>query len=118
MKFIHQRRLHLKIKIKTLVEESKIIRHEENKFKWEDESKNEYPRFRLRTHRVGTVREHIRLNLLAYGALRNIPYCKMEQKCAKAPDFEKINKIVLTFEKQNASISSWIKEAKEYLSSR
>lgn len=120
MKYLNQRKLHLKIKIKTLVEEAKIIRSFEEKFAWADEEKNEYPRFRLQEHRKGIVRNATRHNLLAYGCLRGVPYKKMEAKCKVNPDFDWIRRTAITFSSKYKkelvkTIDNWIQDAKDYL---
>ena len=86
---------YLKVKIKSLAEEARIIRKEERKAKNSYHSKfarkNDmrphfaYLRKGLREHRVGIVRTAARETLLAYGFLRGIPYKKIEPKCHPMP---------------------------------
>ena len=66
-------RLYLKVKIKSLAEESKIIRREEKK--------NPTFKIHLADHRKGIVRTEARASMLAYGFLRGVPYKKIESKC-------------------------------------
>lgn len=119
MNYLDQRKLHLKIKIKTLVEESKIIRAEEKKFNWIDEQENKWPRSQLREHRITVVRNHTRHNLIAYGCLNGVPYENIEKKCRELPDFDCIKKIAVNFSNKYdpevlEKIENWIEAAKEY----
>jgi len=70
-------RIYLKVKIKSLAAEARIIRHEEAKArKW----KNTALRVGLAGHRRGIVRSAARHTHLAYGFLRGRPYKAMEAK--------------------------------------
>lgn len=100
--------VHLKIKIKSLVDESRNIRKEANKT-------SGMAKWRLNDHRTGIVRYHTRANLLAYGLLIGIPYNVMEKKCAEAPNFTTITKHAKKFGGTADEIDYWITEAKEYL---
>lgn len=64
------RRLFLKVKIKSLAAESKIIRHEERKlpYFWDE----------LRLHRITVVRIEARATQLAYGFIRGRSYKQVE----------------------------------------
>ena len=80
----------LKVKIKSLAAEGRIIRKEERKAlgsgRWlakaqkpADEIEPEYERYnRLRHHRVHAVRDEARASLLAYGFLRGRAYSQIE----------------------------------------
>lgn len=70
----HQR--FLKVKIKSLVAESKIIRGEEKK------SSNDLRGF-LYMHRVGTVRRESRSSHLAYGYMRGKTLSQLEGKAIR-----------------------------------
>lgn len=82
----------LKVKIKSLAAESRIIRKEERKAlgsgrwalkaqKTTGEVEAEYERYnRLRHHRVHAVRDEARASLLAYGFLRGKAYGQVEHK--------------------------------------
>ncbi len=65
-------RAYLKVKIKSLAAESKIIRHEEKKY-WEIVQRNG-----LYRHRVYNVRNEARAALLAYAFLRGKSWHKTE----------------------------------------
>lgn len=103
--------LFLKVKIKTLVAESKIIKEEERKALADPKNttvcdshggapsvyNEKYTE--LRNHRRGPLREAARHNHLAYGALRGIPYSAMEQKIKEEniPSFTQVKIIFFTF---------------------
>ena len=59
--------LELKVKIKSLAEEARIIRREERKLDWKtDQAK----RFKLWVHRTFDIRREARATLIAYAYLR------------------------------------------------
>jgi hypothetical protein len=103
-----ERQIHLRIKVKSLIEESRIIRSEAKKttgmVKWG-----------LNQHRKTVVRTHTRHNLLAYGLLRGVPYFVMEKRCAIKPDFDKVYVTAKRFGGDKKIAAKWVKEAKEYL---
>lgn len=82
----------LKIKIKSLAEEAKIIRFEEKFYPG-----NSFFRESLKQHRVYIVREEARHALLAYAFMRQIPYKKIEEKCHQKPLVRKIEANVVNF---------------------
>lgn len=61
----------LRVKIKSLAEEAKIIRVEERRA---NQAGDYYLQSSLREHRVGIVRDVSRQTLIAYQYLRGIPY--------------------------------------------
>lgn len=83
---------YLKIKIKSLAEEARIIRHEEKKWYGPSET-----RTGLYLHRVRDVRSEARAALLAYGFLRGRPYAALEKvgnhRQAHALDLPRIVKL-------------------------
>ena len=103
---------HLKVKVKSLAAEAIIIRQEERK-------SSGTRRNSLAEHRKGTVRWHSRINLLAYGLLRGVPYKVMEQKVkmpiAMIHVFGEVNRIAKRFGGKEEDITKWISDAKEYL---
>jgi hypothetical protein len=107
-KTMTKNRIHLKIKVQSLVDESKNIRKEANKTsgmaKWD-----------LNHHRTSVVRPHTRKNLLAYGCLRGTPYHAMERKCDVMPNFSEVEKIARRFGGTEEDIASWIYDAKVHL---
>ena len=105
---MNERLIHLRIKIKSLVDESKTIRQEAKKtsgmVKWG-----------LNHHRKTIVRHHTRHNLLAYGLLKKIPYKVMEKSCRKAPNFNSVTQHAKQFGGEKEDITLWVEEAKAYL---
>lgn len=72
-------RVYLKVKIKSLTAEAKIIRSEERK--------NKRARAGLSGHRRGIVRTAARHTLLAYGFIRGRKYSDMEAKRQHYPNW-------------------------------
>jgi hypothetical protein len=105
---MNERTIHLRIKVKSLVEEAKIIRQESKKTKG-------MVKYRLNEHRKTIVRDHTRHNLLAYGMIKGTPYELMEKKCYEPPNFSRIATIVKRFNGSTKALEAWIEEAKEYL---
>ena len=111
------RKTHLKIKIKSLSEESRIIKKEESKLNEkmkfvvtettskEKDIKNKYlwEINELRHHRKEVVGKETRLSLLAYGFLRATPYLKMENttRLDNKPDFQRVRHIAWNFYSDN-----------------
>lgn len=63
----------LKVKVKSLAEESRIIRREEQRATWSNELREQ-----LHLHRVNDVRDESRATHLAYGYLRGQPHRVIE----------------------------------------
>ena len=110
---------HLKIKIKTLAAESKIIRHEERKAlsnprQFKDGGYN--PLFEgLRDHRLSVVRTYARSNHLAYGFLLGHKYEDIERSCKEEPNFCEVRKIALAFGGNLEQFNQWYQDAINYL---
>lgn len=68
--------IHLKVKIKTLAAEARVIKQEERKAK---KRKKTELLMSLVEHRKGVVREEARMTLLAYGFLRGRSRKQIEQ---------------------------------------
>jgi hypothetical protein len=84
------KRVQLKIKIKSLAAESKIIRAETKKApKW--------LKGHLHHHRVMDVRIESRYAQLAYAFLRNVDYSQVEYNAKKAVNWEKLRDTVNRF---------------------
>lgn len=84
-------RVHLKIKIKSLAAEARIIRLEELRRKGGD------VRTSLHHHRVGVVRREARLALLAYGFLRGREYTTIEPAPLSQPDWTRLGNMIDRF---------------------
>ena len=81
-------RAYLKVKIKSLAEEAKIIRKETKKAKLRSIKNGLY------YHRIGVVRYEARHTHLAYGFLRGREYHQIEKKAHTAPNWEKVRRMV------------------------
>lgn len=81
-------RTYLKVKIKSLAEEAKIIRLETKR------AKRASIRDGLSLHRKGPVRHEARHTHLAYGFLRGRGYRQIEPKAHVAPDWDKVRKMI------------------------
>lgn len=79
-------RVYLKVKIKSLTAESRIIRKEEKK--------NSRFHNGLAEHRKGTVRRESRLTHLAYGFIRGRKYEQIEQSAREKPDWKRVREMV------------------------
>src|ERR1700741_3191701 len=113
----------LRVKIRSLAEEARIIRHEENKYRPKTRlelhtvpaeqtvdgivagkivkvTPGEQPKhlyFALRDHRVFEVREEARAALLAYGFLRGRNYGQMEPFSFYPPPLRRVMELVQKF---------------------
>jgi len=83
----------LKIKLKSLSEESKIIRKEENKRKgnWA------YKALSLWSHRVNYLRPIIRSTHIAYGLVRGLKYHEIENNSKSVPDWKAVKKMIVKY---------------------
>ena len=90
-KRVHDRRVFLKVKIKSLAAEARIIRAEEGKRKGKD---NEEERAGLHEHRVRVVRSEQRHTLLAYGFIRGRALEQIEPKSTTPVDWKKVKGMV------------------------
>lgn len=82
-------RLYLKVKLKSLAAEAKIIQFEERR--------NPDWKIGLADHRRTVVRGEARHTLLAYSFLRGVPYKAVESKCHTKPDWNKVQKMVIKY---------------------
>ena len=83
-------REYLKIKVKTLTAEARIIRNAEKKAKMRRQTDLLQG---LHIHRTFVVRRAARSSHLAYGFLRGVPYRAMEQKGSRSPSWSDIQKL-------------------------
>ena len=91
-------RLYLKIKVKSLAAEAKMIRKEEKRCRTPSLREGLY------RHRIDVVRRESRHTNLAYGFLRGRKYHEMEPNAKEAPDWAKIRKMV---EKYGSHCAPW-----------
>ena len=87
-----QRNPFLRVKLKSLAEEARIIKVEEQRAngcrKFELQNS-------LREHRIGIVRSEARATLLAYQFLRGIPYSVIEKPSKEnPPNWHRVDKMV------------------------
>lgn len=82
----------LKVKVKSLVAEARIIRLEERRAKAGSRLHGE-----LRRHRTFDLRVEQRLSLLAYAFLRGRPRVACEPRCKAEPDWARVLKLVEKF---------------------
>ena len=86
----------LRVKIRSLAEEAKIIRHEEAKCRRPHAEPRE-PYEQLRLHRTGEVRDEARSALLAYGLLRGRAYAQIERFSLEPPDLNRVLELLRKF---------------------
>ncbi len=97
---MQDQRAYLKVKIKSLAEEARIIRAEERKSEGDK-------REGLYNHRVGTVRRAARNTLLAYGFIRGLKYRQIEVKCEETPSWPEVAKMVVKYGLQDYGWKLW-----------
>lgn len=82
----------LKVKIKTLAEEAKIIRLEEHRAPAGSQTQHE-----LHYHRTHDVRIEQRNSMIAYAFLRGVPRHLCEPNAKTQPDWKRVEKMVEKF---------------------
>ncbi len=96
----------LKVKVKSLAAESRIIRFEERKTRGPTRSS-------LHEHRVGIVRREARHTLLAYGYLRARSYAQMERSPKTEPTWDSVERMIKKYGQLKQSIEEWKNEQTE-----
>lgn len=96
--------IELKIKIKHLAEEARIIRREAHK---QYEAGNYQKGNDLTNHRTGKLRREARATLLAYQCLRGIPYAVCEQKPKTTPDWKAFERMCKQYGDADSGWESW-----------
>lgn len=99
------KRLYLKIKLKSLAAEAAIIRREENKLKRAHHGEETYG---LTYHRKYVVRKEARYTGLAYGFLRGLPYSKIEIEPKREPDWKYVKSMVQRYG-DATGFDEWVK---------
>jgi hypothetical protein len=95
----------LKIKLKSLAAEAKIIRREELRLNCSPSlgediaARNTSERTALYVHRIITVRSECRATHLAYGYLRGRAYHQLEASCRERPDWARVARMVYRYGK-------------------
>lgn len=106
---MEERTRHLKVKIKNLAEEARIIRKEEAQTSGME-------RWGLQHHRKTVVRRAARHNLLAYAFLCGRPYsCVESAQTQRMPDWKRIHKIAIDFRGDPESFDTWRLDAEAWL---
>jgi hypothetical protein len=88
--------VYLRVKIRSLAEEARIIRSEERRLRRPILPTNDLF-FGLRRHRVYDVRRETRASLLAYGLLRGRTYNQLEKTARQgreAPDVNRVRELI------------------------
>jgi len=99
----------LKMKVKSLAAESRIIRAQELKLKGKNWCSLANP---LRDHRRGPLRAEARDTHIAYGYLKGRTYRQMEDDPKTAPNLENIARMVKKYgtEEFSKSLVTWLSE--------
>ena len=98
----------MKVKIKSLAAEARIIRHDERKalahgraaakLQLSSESYDGYHTYSsLREHRISVVRTEARASVLAYAFIRGRPYRSVEPSCHEQPRWPLVQSIIQRF---------------------
>jgi hypothetical protein len=103
---MQDQRAYLKVKIKSLAEEAKIIRKEERASQGDK-------REGLHNHRVGVVRRAARHSLLAYGFIRGKKYRDIEPTARTSPYRGEVAKMVVKYGLQDYGWKIWNRAEKE-----
>jgi len=83
----------LRVKVKSLAAEARIIRQAELREKKRKQRYDDEIRARLHSHRVLDVRRHSRCAHLAYGFIRGRTHLQMENKVIRQPDWEEVKRL-------------------------
>lgn len=98
--------IELKIKLKHLAEEARIIRREADK----QYALGNYQKGNdLTNHRKGVVRREARATLLAYQYLRGIPYAACEASPKTEPDWSRVKSMVKKYGQTEIDPTVWVK---------
>ena len=89
-----KRNPYLRVKLKSLAEESRIIRNEKNRLKNSKHPLRSKYINGLHWHRIDVVRVEARATLLAYQYLRGFPYSVCESNPKHPPDWSKVASMV------------------------
>ena len=104
----------LKIKLKSLAEEARIIRHQEKKMRGKNwgRSSNQF-----NLHRLLVVRPEARATHLAYGFLRGLEYNQMEATHKTEPNWKSVERMVKKYGtlKDELRFESWKKGVSDKL---
>lgn len=96
----------LKVKVKSLAAEARIIRREENRSF--GQLRND-----LHSHRVQIVRPEARATLLAYGYARGRLYSSMEGPSSSVPDWGRVERMIKKYSQLKQPLEEWKNEQTE-----
>lgn len=103
--------VYLKVKIKSLSEEARIIKREERKHRgeWSGIASG------LQKHRRFEVRPESRSAQIAYAFMRGRSFCQVECNAKREPDWKRIKALVDKYDsyQHRQGFDSWVKEAKK-----
>lgn len=94
----------LKIKLKSLAAEARIIRHDETKAY---DSGDYATGNSLHNHRTLVVRPEARATLLAYQYLRGVPYAACEPSVRTEPNWDKVWRMAKKYGELKVDHESW-----------
>jgi len=102
--------IHMRVKIRSLAEEARIIRNEEKKAKKRGLLERCHG---LHQHRTDDLRRCARHNLLAYGYLRGRSYREMEPNARREPEWDLVKRHAKAFcdEWDEAAWKAWLRDA-------
>lgn len=95
------RRRFLKVKLKSLAAEARIIRTEELR------TRDNELREDLYLHRIHKVRSEARATHLAYGYLRGRTYAQLEASCETPPDWANVKRMVRQYGGVGLDSDAW-----------
>ena len=96
----------LKVKVKSLAAESRIIRREESRSS--GQLRND-----LHSHRVHVLRPEARATLLAYGYARGRSYASMEGLSSRVPDWGRVERMIKKYSQLKQPLKEWCDEQRE-----
>ena len=99
----------LRVNVKTLAVESKVIRKEMLK------TSSTFVKSYLNNHRINVLRSEARHTQLALAAVRGKPYIEIEPKTTHPPDFDRVRakaRKYIWYRKDKEKIDKWIEIAK------
>lgn len=98
--------LFLKIKLRNLADEARLIRREEKR------PRNAPWRERLYLHRILVVRREARATAIAYAYLRGRRYAQLEATCHEPPDWSRVRTMVRRYGDPTVTdqaLDAWVK---------
>jgi hypothetical protein len=103
----------LRVKLKSLAEEARIIHIEEMRA---NRNRDFDLQNHLRDHRIGKVREAARETLLAYQFLRGIPYEVVEKSNSKSIDLSSVLRMIQKYGRKTYTgkdLKNWCTQTKK-----